>query len=166
MEAPMVRFSIKHLQEDQFDAAFPLVRTAAPHLQAEDWRHFARRLISGEGGVLTVSAGDGPPYGVAVYRLDYSLRHGRTLEIELIVTFELEREAPARAALCEMLELIALAKDCRSLTITTASKGYAASQSPRAGAWASLGLNIDSVIFAKRLKRQLAGVGAPGAVHD
>ena len=159
----MVWLSVKHLQEDQFDAVYPLVRIAAPQLEADDWRHFARRLMAGEGGVLTVSAGDERPYGVAVYRIDYSLRHGRTLQIELIVTFELKCQAPARAALCEMLELIALAKDCETLMLVTDSKGYAASHSPKADHWASLGLDVDSVIFTKRLMSQAADL--PAAVH-
>ena len=159
----MVWFSVKHLQEDQFDLVYPLVRIAAPQLEVDDWRHFARRLMAGDGGILTVSAGDERPYGVAVYRVDYSLRHGRTLQVELIVTFELKRQAPARAALCEMLELIALAKDCETLMLITASKGYAASNSPKADLWATLGLDVDSVVFTKRLVRQPAE--APGSIH-
>lgn len=147
----MVWLSVKHLQEDQFDAAYPLVRIAAPELSPDDWRHFARRLTAGEGGILTVASGDGPPYGLAVYRVDYSLRHGRTLYVELIVTFEINLQAPARAALCEMLELIGLAKDCESLTLSTTSKGYAASHSPKADHWAALGLAVDSVLFTKKL---------------
>ena len=157
----MVRFSVKHLQQDQFDAVYPLVRIAAPHLEADDWRHFARRLIAGEGGVLTVSAGDDQPHGVAIYRVDYSLRHGRTLEVELIVTFELKRQAPARAALCEMLELIALARDCNTLSLATASKGYAVVQSPKAEPWAALGLDVDSVVFTKCLMKEPAGLPQP-----
>ena len=159
----MVWLSVKHLQEGQLDAVYPLVRIAAPQLEADDWRHFARRLMAGEGGVLTVSAGDDRPYGVAVYRIDYSLRHGRTLQVELIVTFELNRQSPARAALCEMLELIALAKDCETLMLAADSKGYAASHSPKADLWAALGLDVDSVVFTKRLMRQAAD--ATGADH-
>lgn len=147
----MVWLSVRHLREDQFDAVYPLVRTAAPKLSPDDWRHFARRLAAGDGGILAVAAGDGPPYGVAVYRVDYSLRHGRTLEVELIVTFELNRQAPARAALCQMLEMVAYAKDCETLMLATASKGYAASHSPKADLWASLGLDVDSVVFTKPL---------------
>ena len=159
----MVWLSVKHLQENQFDAVYPLVRTAAPRLSPDDWRHFARRLTASEGGILTVASGDGPPYGVAVYRVDYSLRHGRTLEVELIVTFELNRQAPARAALCGMLELVAYAKDCETLMLSTASKGYAASHSPKADLWASLGLDVDSVVFTKPLTTHLAD--SPNDIH-
>ena len=159
----MVWFSVKHLQEDQFDAVYPLVRIAAPKLSSDDWRHFARRLLTGEGGILTVASGDGPPYGMAVYRVEYSLRHGRALQVELIVTFEINRQAPARAALCEMLELIGYAKDCENLMLSTASKGYAASHSPKADLWAGLGLNVDSVVFTKPLTRQVAD--SPTGIH-
>lgn len=147
----MVWFSVKHLKEEQFGAVYPLVRIGAPKLSPEDWRHFARRLIAGEGGILVVTCGGGRPYGVAVYRVDYSLRHGRTLLVELIVTFELDRQQRARGALCEMLELIGYAKDCETLMLSTGSKGYAAPQAAKTQIWKGLGLDMDSVIFSKPL---------------
>jgi hypothetical protein len=160
----MVWLAVKNLEEDQFGAVYPLVRIAAPRLSLDDWRHFARRLMSGQGGIITVSSGDGSPHGIAIYRVDYSLRHGRTLEVELIVTFELNRQAPARAALCEMLELIAYAKDCETLMLSTASKGYAASHSPKADLWAGLGLDVDSVVFTKPLTMHPGD--SPGEIHN
>lgn len=147
----MSRFTVMHLQESRFDETLPLVRMSAPLVTLERWRQFTRWLCDNGGGVLAAFAGDGRPHGIAAYRADESLIHGRTLQVEPMVTFEINRSAPARATLCEALELLAAAKGCDSLIIATGSRGYADPQCAKAVAWASLGLEIVSVALAKRL---------------
>ena len=147
----MSRFTVVHLHENRLDEALPLVRTAAPLVTAERWRQFSRSLRDSDGGILAAFAGDGRAHGVAAYRLEESLVHGRTLRVEPMVTFELSRSARARAALCQALELLALAKGCDSLIISTASRGYADPQSPKTGAWATLEFDLASVALVKRL---------------
>lgn len=146
----MNRFTVIHLQEDRLDQTLPLARMAAPLVTPEQWREFACSLSDKKGGILAAFAGDGRAHGVAAYRLEESLVHGLTLRVEPMVTFELSRSAPARAVLCQALELLAAAKGCGSLMIATASRGYADPQSPKSGAWASLGFDLASVGLVKR----------------
>jgi hypothetical protein len=147
----MGQFTVIHVQEDRLDQTLPLVRMAAPLMTPERWREIARSLPEKKGGILAAFAGDGTAHGVAAFVVEESLVHGLTLRVEPMVTFELSRSAPARVALCQALELLAAAKGCASLTITTASRGYADPQSPKTGAWASLGFDLASVDLVKRL---------------
>ena len=147
----MSRFMVIHLQEDRLDQALPLARMAAPLLTPEHWREFVRLLAKDDGGILAAIAGDGRTHGVAAYRIQQGLTYGRALRVEPMVTFEISRSAPARTALCDALELLALAKACDSLVIATSSRGYASPVSAKAAAWAPLGFDLASVELVKRL---------------
>lgn len=148
----MSRFTVIHLQEERLDQTLPLVRMAAPLVTAERWRAFAAWLTGNGGGILAAFAGDERPHGIAAYRTEESPIHGRTLRVEPMVTFEINRSAPARAALCQALQLLALAKGCDCISIAAASRGYADPQCPKADSWAVLEFELDSVALVKRLE--------------
>ena len=158
----MHRFTVIHLQEREFDQALPLVRMAAPMATAERCREFACWLTANCGGIIAAFSGDERPHGIAAYRTEESLVHGLTLKVEPMVTFEINRSAPVRAALCQALELLGMAKGCERLLISTASRGYAESHSAKAGAWARLDFDLVSVDLAKRLEPR--GRGAANIV--
>ena len=149
----MPRFTVTYLGQDELQAAYPLVRVAAPDVTLEAWREHASRLIGEGGGVLAASTGGGALQGIALYRHEYMLRHGKTLSVEAIVSFELSRAAPARAALCEALEVLALANGCDSIVVTLPARGYADAASDKALGWNANGMKLDSVVFARRLPR-------------
>ena len=147
----MTRFTVIHVGEDRIDETLPLVRMAAPLLSAERWRWCVGEAGRRGGGVLAAFAADGRPHGLAVYRTEESLIDGRMLRVEPIITFEINQSAPARSALCEALELLALAKGCDSLMVVTASRGYADPNCAKADAWARVGMDLACVGLVKRL---------------
>jgi len=147
----MPHFTIVNLQEDRYDVALPLVRMAAPLTTLESWRAFVRTLFAGTGGIFAAIASDGRPYGIAAYCPDHTLLHGRVLRVEPLVTFELHRSAPVKAALCDALETTARAKGCGTIMISTGHRGYADIQGPKAAAWAAHGFEIASVDLVRRL---------------
>lgn len=147
----MRRFTVIHLQKNQLDAALPLVRVAAPSLTPERWRAFVEAACCAGGGILAAVAGDSRPHGVAAFRPEETLGHGRSMRVEPIITFEMNQAAPARAALCQALELLALARGCDTLIVSTGSRGYADTQSSKALAWAGLGFDLGSVALVKSL---------------
>jgi hypothetical protein len=104
-----------------------------------------------EGGVLAALAGDGRPHGIAAFRIEQGLVHGRTLKVEPMVTFEINRSSPVRAALCETLELLAVARRCETLLIANPCRGYADPAGAKAAAWAELGFELATVNLARRL---------------
>ena len=148
----MPQFTVSHLQDDRLEEILPLLRMAAPLATAGRWRDFVRWTASNDGGILAAVAGDGRPHGIAAYRIEESLIHGRTMRVDPMVTFEINRSAPVRAALCEALERLARARGCDGLAVAAASRGYADPQSPKAGAWASMAFKLDSVVLVKRLE--------------
>lgn len=147
----LARFTVIHLPRAKLDEALPLARMAAPMLTAERWRRFARVLDKCSGGVLAAFASDGRPHGFAAYWVDESIVHGRILRVEPMVTFEIGRSAPVRAALCSALESLAKAKACEHLVISMASRGYADARSVKSRAWAALGMEIGAVSLVKRV---------------
>jgi hypothetical protein len=155
----MSQFRIVHLGGEQIADCYPLVRTAAPEVSAERWQDFAEAAIRGTGGILGAYAGNLALHGVAVFRPDSCLHGGRSLRVDPMVTLELDGSAPVRAALCEALELIAMARDCGKLVLSLNSRGYADPAGRKALGWLKLGMDLEAVTFAKTLSHEPAEPG-------
>lgn len=147
----MPRFTVIKVGADRLDSTLPLVRMAAPLTSAWEWQAYVESLSANGGGLLAAFARDGRPHGIAAYRIEDDLAHGRTLRVEPMVTFEINRSAPARAALCEGLERLALSLNCACLMISTGSRGFADPRGTKAKAWAPLGFELGPVSLVKRL---------------
>ena len=147
----MTSFSVAPLDSAAMADAFPMVRAAAPDVGADQWRRYADWLRNAQGGVLGAFAPNSRLHGVAAYCRDDELRHGRTLRVDLIVTFELNRSAPGRRALCDALAGLAREKHCDRLTLALPSRGFADAASAKAASWSELGFEMDSVTLSKSL---------------
>ena len=139
------------LDDHGIDLVFPLVRSAAD-ITPQRWRCFARELLSGEGGLLAVEAGTGCLHGLAVYRRRGTLRHGQALQVELLVAYELSRQAPVRKALCAALEALARNSGCRSIVYTRRAGSRDDADRLSKGEWRSFGARIATVDFVRSLK--------------
>ena len=120
----MAQFAIEHLTEDRLPEAWPVVCMSHLHASAEWWISEASALIGRGGGVLAARAPDGTIHGVATYEVAKKGVLGRVLDVGTLVTFELSRRAPARHALCDALDLLGHAFDCRSVVLPLPSKGH------------------------------------------
>jgi hypothetical protein len=116
-------FAIEHLDEERLLEAWPVVRMANIHANADWWLSEAAALIDRGGGILAARAADGSIHGVAAYEVARNPRLGRVLSVNTLVTFELSRRAPVRHALCDGLELLASAFDCHGMLLPLPSKG-------------------------------------------
>ena len=121
----MAQFAIEHLAEDQLPDAWPVVRMAHAHTSAEWWASEAAALIERGGGVLAARASDGMIHGIATYEVARKALLGRVLAVDTLIAFELSRRAPVRHALCEALELLGRAFDCRGLVLPLRSTEHA-----------------------------------------
>jgi len=120
----MAVFSIEYLGEKQLAEAWPIVRMSHSHPNAEWWLAEASALIERGGGILAARAPDQTIHGVATYEVARKALLGRVLAVDILITFELSRRAPARHALCDALGLLASAFDCRSLVLPLPSTGH------------------------------------------
>lgn len=120
----MQRFAIDHLNGDELIDAWPVVRMSDAHANCDWWLSEAEALIERGGGILAARAPDGNIHGISTYAVARKPHLGRVLAIDVLVTFELSCRAPARLALCEALELLASAFDCRSIVFPLPSKGH------------------------------------------
>lgn len=144
------QFCVDELKTSEADAAFPLVRSIAPEVTPDEWRGYVRRR-SMQGGILGLFGADGEISGLLSYRLGERLRHGTVLALDDFVTFELSRNAPGRQALLAAAEVLAHQLGCGGIELRVAAKGIADPGSPKLSGWVSLGLDLDSVVFATDL---------------
>lgn len=135
---------------DRLAEAYPLVRAAA-QVGEEQWQTYAHALLRDGGGILVVSAGEDCLHGLAAYREVASLRHGRSLQVEVIIAFELSRLGPVRKALVQALEELARARGCMCLTYTLAARGNGDPCSPGRASWEQLGLQMETIGFVREL---------------
>lgn len=118
----MSHFIVGDLQKEQLDEAWPVVRTSGLEANAEWWVHDAAELIERGGGVLAARAPDGSIHGIATYELVGKPPLAELLAVEILVTFELNRSAPARRTLCEALEQVATAFGCTGIAFPLSTK--------------------------------------------
>lgn len=117
-------FSIEHLGADRLADAWPVVCMSHPHSRADWWNSEAEALIDRGGGILAARGPDGAIHGVATYEVARKALLGRVLAVDTFITFELSRRAPARHALCDALDLLAHAFDCRIVLLPLPSRGH------------------------------------------
>ena len=152
-------FSVVDMDENAFAAAYPLVRTAAPNVSAEQWMDYAGKVRM-RGGLLGLMGPEGAMFGLLTYRNEESLRHGRIFVVDNFLTFELNRAASGRQALCDAAEALARKQGCKAIELRLDSRGYAIDSSARARNWLSLGHSLQAVVFTKILSAgREAGVG-------
>jgi hypothetical protein len=156
----MQRFTVSQLESDLFAAAFPLVRMAVPGIEPSAWAAFVEGIGERDGAMLGVFAGDSTLHGVAIYRVEDSLR-GRRLAADAIVTFELNRAAPARAALIAGLEREAAQLGCAVLALSLPARGYVDAGSAKAEAWLREGFGFDSVMLSRPVEAEAEALTAP-----
>ena len=138
------------LEGPQVDLAFSLLRSATD-ITPEQWRSFADELIAAGGGIVAAEADNGCLHGLAVYRRLGTLRHGHALQVELLVAYELSRQAPVRKALCAALEEIARDSDCRAIVFTSPARSQVEANLARQAGWEEMGATMATVDFVRHL---------------
>lgn len=148
MNGPM-DLNVEPLTGDRLAEAYPLVRTATRVSQAR-WQEFGRELLESGGGILAVTAADTCLHGVAAYRPNRNLRHEQTLDVDVIVAFDLRGDDRVREALCLALEKIAASLGCSAVNYTVAAKSAAPRSRARSGL-ERLGLKLDTASFVREV---------------
>jgi hypothetical protein len=118
----MPHFSIQALKVRELGEAWPVVRATACHPSPDWWMSDAAETIEAGGGVLVARAPDGGIHGVATYKVPPACEAERTLVIPTLITFELSRSAPVRAALLEALGRIAGRLGCGHVALPLSAK--------------------------------------------
>ena len=143
-------FSVVDMDENAFSAAYPLVRTAIPDVSVEQWLDYARKVRM-RGGLLGLMGPQSTLFGLLTYRAEESLRHGKIFVVDNFLTFELNRAAPGRQALCDAAEALARMQGCNAIELRLDSRGYAIDASAKARSWLNLGHSLQALVFTKIL---------------
>jgi len=145
-----MELTVKPLSAEQLAEAYPLVRTATRVSQAR-WEEFGRELLQGGGGVLAVTAADKCVHGVAAYRPNRNLRHEQSLDVEVIVAFDLRGDDRVREALCRALDRIAAGLNCSAVNFTVPARSAEPRSRARSGL-ERLGLKLDTASFVREVR--------------
>jgi hypothetical protein len=142
---------VEPLDVERLAEAYPLIRSAT-RVSQQRWEEFGRELICGGGGVLAVTAPDGCIHGVAAFRPSPSLRHQQSLDVEVIVAFELSGDDRVREQLCSTLEQVAATHRCRTVNFTMLPRSYGEPLSPARAALERLGMRLETLNFVRDLQ--------------
>ena len=147
----MPELRICRLNERQLTQAYPLIRSTA-QVSRERWEAFGRGLIADGGGILAVRARGGCIHGLAAFRRLGSLRHDLSLQVEIMVAFELSRLAPVRKALYAALEKIARGMSCHSIAFVMTARDYIDPTPASLANWEEQGLKMETVGLVRRIR--------------
>lgn len=148
----MQKLKVRSLDVEQLGNAYPLIRSAT-RVSPDRWEEFGRDLIQGGGGVLAVISPDGCIHGVAAFRPSPNLRHDQSLDVEVIVAFELHGNDRVREKLCSKLEEVAATHSCGTVNFTMAARSYGEPLSPARAALERLGMKLETVNFVRELQQ-------------
>lgn len=148
----MQDLKVKSLDVERLADAYPLIRSAT-RVSQQRWEEFGRELIASGGGVLAVTAPDGCVHGVAAFRPSLNLRHEQSLDVEVIVAFELRGDDRVREQLCGTLEQVAATHHCRTVNFTVAARSYGEPSSPARAALERLGMRLETLNFVRDLRQ-------------
>jgi hypothetical protein len=146
----MAELSVGLLDPGQLLQAYPLVRSIT-HVTQERWLTFARELSDAGGGIIGATGPDGCLHGLAAFRQYGTLRHGLSLQVEILVAFEISRQAPVRKSLCDSLEVMARERGCQHIVFTMAARSHGEPGSAPRVSWEQLGTRMETVEFVKSL---------------
>lgn len=153
----MTQLKIRPLSAERVSQAFPLIQTALPEVTLAAWRDFAAVLMSGgdarEGGILAVTDGRNTIVGLCSYRLVPDLVHGRLLDADHFLAFDLLDRRPVAEALAEALEALARERGCTAVHTHLPQRNDAPTEpgTGLTGLLAARGHRVESLGLCKRL---------------
>ena len=145
----MPDLSVKSIDTSGLAHVYPLIRSAT-RVSLKRWTEFGEDLLGAGGGILAVTAPDGCIHGVAAYRPRRDLRHEQSLDVEVIVAFDLSGDDHIRESLCGELERIAAERGCQAVNFTVSGRSAEPASRARAGL-ERMGLKLETAGFVREV---------------
>jgi hypothetical protein len=140
------------LSTDLVPQAFPLIRATWPGVDLVAWGSFVRffneQQSAGQSGVQALRDATGGLCGVFAYRLDWDLRLGRMLSVQLFTAVDVANSLPTVRALLDAVEVRALQLSCDGIEIRLCG-----GQAGLAGRLRRLGLDSEAGLLRREVDR-------------
>jgi len=145
----MESFVVRPLDRSQLHAAYPLIRQAAPSVDLNDWRRFARRAAdprsASRHGVIVAHRTNAPhPSGLFCYAREQDLRHGSILSANYFVVLDMFDPGAVFEALIDALEGLGRQLNCGM--VRCAPTGIAADGANR---FLAAGHRLEGAVYCK-----------------
>lgn len=145
----MSHFSTFRLDQERLDEALPLVGMACPGIERERWLAYGAALARRGGGVMVATASDGAMHGLALYRPEDDLRHGKVIRVDMMLAFELNPTGPVRRSLLAALDLVGQYHEAQGLLLVIAGPGGRATASSSERSLEGVGFRQEAALFWK-----------------
>ena len=145
-----IPFDTVALSGDQVPQALPLVQAAWPSVDLATWQRFVQffsgRAAMGESGVLALRDPAGYLCGILAYRLDWDLRAGPMLAVDLFAAIDLANSMRTVRALLDAAKARASELGCAGVQVRLCNE-----QAGLASHLRSLGLSSHAGLFWKKV---------------
>ena len=113
------QYIARRLTRDRVEQAYPLVQTASDEISLEKWHAYAEAHLKphrkggiGERGIVCVENEQGYIHGLLGFRVDMTLRWGRTLICEHLIALHLLNAEPIITTIIEKMDSLARDLEC------------------------------------------------------
>ena len=151
------QYIARRLTKDRVEQAYPLVQTASEEVSLEQWHAYADAYLKrdgkcgGESGIVSVVNEQGYIHGLLGFRIDMTLRWGRTLIREHLIALHLVNAAPIITTIIEEMENLARDLGCEAIHVT-GQQAYSTARTIHPGSLLNVGYELESIGFSRRFE--------------
>lgn len=152
------QYIARRLTRERVEQAYPLVQTASEEISLEKWHAYAdaylkrnRKGSIGESGIVSVENEQGYIHGLLGFRVDMTLRWGRTLICEHLIALHLVNAEPIITTIIEKMDALARDLKCEAIHVT-GLQAYSTARTIHPGLLLNVGYELESIGFSRRFE--------------
>ena len=150
------QYIARRLTKERVEQAYPLVQTASEEISLEKWHAYADAYLKrapkgsiGDTGIVCVENEQGYIHGLLGFRVDMTLRWGRTLICEHLIALHLVNAEPIITAIIEKMDVLARDLKCEAIHVT-GLQAYSTARTIHPGLPLNVGYELETIGFIRR----------------
>lgn len=155
-------YTARRLTRKRVEQAYPLVQTVSDDISLEKWHAYADAYLKrgpkdglGEKGIISVENEQGYIHGLLGFRVDMTLRWGRTLMCEHLIALHLVNAEPIITSIIDKMDTLARDLKCEGIHVT-GLQAYSTSRTIHPGLLLNVGYEQEIFGFSRRLEPSVA----------
>ena len=153
------QYIARRLTKNRVEQAYPLVQTASEDISLEKWHAYAdahlKRSSTGEKGIVCVENEQGYIHGLLGFRVDMTLRWGRTLICEHLIALHLVNAEPIITAIIDKMDILARDLKCEAIHVT-GLQAYSTARTIHPGLLLNVGYELETIGYGRRFEASQA----------
>ena len=152
------QYIARRLTKERVEQAYPLVQTVSEEVSLKKWHAYADAYLNrgskgsiGESGIVCVENEQGYIHGLLGFRVDMTLRWGRTLICEHLIALHLVNAEPIITTIIEKMDALARDLECEAIHVT-GLHAYSTARTIHPGLLLNVGYELETIGFCRRLE--------------